>query len=245
MDSNTNTNAHASPRYGWHAVPRNPKVLLDNKTHVNTPSPLSVSSLPYPNTSLIGAAMAHVKPQLRPETYSHSLRVYYYGMSLLQTQFPSWLSEGWIDAETWLLTCLFHDIGTTAGNLSGTNLSFDFWGGIHALATLRNLGAPTAQAESVCEAVLRHQDPGETGTISCLGMLIQLATEFDNMGHYCDMVHEGTVEAVVHEWPRMGWSGCFANTIREEIALKPWAHSTAIDGFAEMVQGNKVMKKYD
>ncbi|KAK8170693.1 hypothetical protein BC567DRAFT_243530 [Phyllosticta citribraziliensis] len=220
MASNTNTNANGSPRFGWHAVPRNPKVLLDNKRHVNTPSPLSVSSLPYPNTPLIGAAIAHVKPQLRPETYSHSLR-------------------------TWLLTCLFHDIGTTAGNLSGTNLSFDFWGGIHALATLRDLGAPTAQAESVCEAVLRHQDPGETGTISCLGMLIQLATEFDNMGHYCDMVHEGTVEAVVHEWPRMGWSGCFAKTIREEIALKPWAHSTAIDGFAEMVEGNEVMKKYD
>ncbi|KAK7611154.1 hypothetical protein IWX49DRAFT_634696 [Phyllosticta citricarpa] len=214
-----------SPQYGWHAVPRNPKVLLDNKTQVNTPLPLSVSSLPYPDTALVGAALAHVKPQLQAEAFSHCLRVYYFGMSLLQTQFPSWLSDGWIDAETWLLTCLFHDIGTTAENLRGTNLSFDFWGGIHALATVRDLGAPTAQAESVCEAVLRHQDPGETGTINCLGML--------------------TVEAVVREWPRKGWSGCFATTIREEIVLKPWAHSTAIDGFVEMVESNEITKNYD
>lgn len=59
-----------------------------------------------------------------------------------------------------------------------THLSFEFQGGMTALHQLQDLGAPTAQAESVCEAIIRHQDPGSTGTISAMGCLVQLATEF-------------------------------------------------------------------
>lgn len=59
-----------------------------------------------------------------------------------------------------------------------THLSFEFQGGFTALAQLQALGAPRAQAESVCEAIIRHQDPGETGMLSRMGLLVQLATEF-------------------------------------------------------------------
>ena len=56
-------------------------------------------------------------------------------------------------------------------------MSFDFQGGFIALNKLQELGAPKIQAESVAEAIIRHQDPGETGTISAMGQLIQVATE--------------------------------------------------------------------
>lgn len=56
---------------------------------------------------------------------------------------------------------------------------------------------------------------------------------------------KGVIEQAVREYPRNGWSGCFARTIREEIAQKPWCHSTAIPGFAEAVEGNKLMEPYD
>ena len=56
-------------------------------------------------------------------------------------------------------------------------MSFDFQGGFIALAKLQELGAAKIQAESVAEAIIRHQDPGETGTISAMGQLIQVATE--------------------------------------------------------------------
>jgi len=101
------------------------------------------------------------------------------------------------------------------------------------------------QAESVAEAIIRHQDPGPSGTITSLGFLIQIATEFDNMGHYKELVHPDTIRAVVEKHPREGWSGCFSGTIREEIGLKPWAHSTAIEGFADMVKGNEVMEAWE
>ena len=36
--------------------------------------------------------------------------------------------------------------------------------------------APIAQAESVAEAIIRHQDIGQDGKITTIGLLIQLAT---------------------------------------------------------------------
>lgn len=95
---------------------------------------------------------------------------------MLSQHFPTWLSDPFL--ETWALTCLFHDIATTPAMRESTHLSFEFQGGFTALQQLLALGAPQAQAESVCEAVIRHQDPGETGTISRMGLLVQVATEF-------------------------------------------------------------------
>ena len=57
-------------------------------------------------------------------------------------------------------------------------MSFEFYGGILALNVLKEHECPTGQAESVAEAIIRHQDPVETGTIHTLGLLVQLATQF-------------------------------------------------------------------
>lgn len=84
-----------------------------------------------------------------------------------------------VSDETYLLTCLLHDIGTTDKNLSATLMSFEFYGGYLALELLKKeLDVPVEQAESVTEAIIRHQDLGESGKISSVGLLIQLATVF-------------------------------------------------------------------
>ena len=58
-------------------------------------------------------------------------------------------------------------------------MSFEFYGGYLALDLLKkDLRAPIEQAESVAEAIIRHQDLGASGKISSLGLLIQLATVF-------------------------------------------------------------------
>ena len=90
-------------------------------------------------------------------------------------QFPSW---NFTD-ETYLLACLLHDIGTTNKNIVATSMSFEFYGGLIALDLLsKDLKAPKEQAESVAEAIFRHQDIGNSGTITTVGLLIQLATIF-------------------------------------------------------------------
>ncbi|EKG18575.1 hypothetical protein MPH_04173 [Macrophomina phaseolina MS6] len=235
----------ADKPYGWRAVPRNPAVVLQGKSKLTDPIPLTLEDMPFPDTDLVRQSLARVQKQLPIETLNHSLRVYYYGLAIMKTQFPRWLSDGWISPETWLLVCIFHDIGTVPENLSGTHMSFDFWGGIEALQTLLGFGAPKSQAESVAEAIIRHQDPGEIGTISCVGFLVQTATFLDNAGHFQELIHPDTIKNVVEKCPRLGWSECFTNTIRKEIDLKPWAHSTAIGKFAEMVGNNALIKEYE
>jgi len=77
--------------------------------------------------------------------------------------------------------------------------------------------------------------------------LVQLATIFDNVGGNPELVATETIENVVAAYPRKGWSGCFAATIRREIDLKPWAHTTHLGegDFAEGVEGNALMARWD
>lgn len=111
----------------------------------------------------------------------------------------------------------------------------------------RQYGASKSQAEAVTEAIIRHQDLGSTGKITFLGQLIQLATIYDNMGGNPGLIHRETLESVVQAFPRKGWSSCFADTIREENGLKPWAHTTALgeDDFPTGVLNNQLMKEFD
>jgi cyanamide hydratase len=124
-------------------------------------------------------------------------------------------------------------------------MSFEFYGGLLALDLLKSSGAPLPQAENVAETIIRHQDLGETGTVTQLCQVILLATVFDNVGLNPELITTETIQQVVQLYPRNGWTKCFADTVGEECALKPWAHTTAIDGFAEKIMGNTLMAPYD
>jgi len=125
-------------------------------------------------------------------------------------------------------------------------MSFEFYGGYLAMDQLKQFNSPAGQAESVAEAIIRHQDPVETGTITTVGLLIQLATQFDNMGYRAGYVHEDTIKDVVKNYPRRNWSGCFSKKIREEVEVKPWCHTTAsTEKFPHDVEHNELMSPYD
>lgn len=124
-------------------------------------------------------------------------------------------------------------------------MSFEFYGALISLDLLKSLSAPIEQAENVAETIIRHQDLGETGTLTKIGGLIQLATLFDNAGANPQLIHKSTIESVVEAYPRKNWTACFAKVIREEIGSKPWSHSTHIRKFAQIVEANKLMEPYD
>ncbi|KAI9808326.1 MAG: hypothetical protein M1825_004783 [Sarcosagium campestre] len=228
--------------HGWTAVVRDSKILLAPLQDKSTPLPLS--SLPFPTSALVSRVDAYAKEKLPPGTYNHSMRVYHYGSAIRQQYFPEWkLSD-----ETYALACLLHDIGTTSSNIRSSLMSFEFSGAIVALDLLqKELNAPKVQAEAVAECIIRHQDIGEKGKITTLGQLIQLATIFDNVGLNEHLVHPDTIKAVTDQFPRNKWSSCFAATLKEEITLKPWAHTTALgeDDFPNGVLNNKLMQPYD
>ncbi|KAL8723581.1 MAG: hypothetical protein Q9181_007251 [Wetmoreana brouardii] len=223
--------------YGWEAKPRDPTVLLSGEKKIKDPEPQTVASTKLPDTPLARSVLQYAEKELSPETFNHS--------KAIQTQqFPDWRFTD----ETYLLACLLHDIGTTDKNISATQMSFEFYGGLIALDLLsKGLHAPIEQAESVAEAVMRHQDIGDTGKITTIGLLLQLATIFDNIGGHKELVHKDTIENVTRHYPRNRWSSCFAATLRKEIGLKPWAHTTALgeEDFPNGVLNNELMAPYD
>ncbi|KAH8150955.1 uncharacterized protein LAJ45_05138 [Morchella importuna] len=228
-------------KHGFTAVPRDFNVVLKGQKYLHEPTPLMVSDIHIPDTPLAKRVLEYAKAELREETLNHSMRVYYYGRVIQQQQFPDWD----LSAETYFLTCLLHDIGTTEKNMSGTKMSFEFYGGFLAHGLLVKDDVTTAEA--VTEAIIRHQDLGTVGTITTLGLLIQLATVFDNMGINPELVHRGTIDDVVAAYPRLRWSSCFSATIREENRQKPWAHTTALgeDDFPDGVLNNQLMERYE
>lgn len=226
---------------GWTAVPRSLSKLINDRPDPHSPSPIKVSDIELPDSPLVRAALDYAEANLPKPTLSHSMRVFFFGRIVTTQHFPTWTYS----AETFLLACLLHDIGTTDLAMNSTHLSFEFWGGMTAYDLLIKNGASKAQAESVCETIIRHQDVGETGNVSELTAAIHFATLLDNAGGNAELVHEESIKSVVAKYPREKWTGCFAGVVRRETARKPWSHTTKIEGFAEMVEGNKVMEPYD
>jgi cyanamide hydratase len=204
--------------------------------------------------------MGYAHSKLSADTFAHSMRVYHYGLAIAGQCFPDWnITPGSKLEETWFLTALLHDIGTADGFLDGTKLSFEFWGGMHAHRILlqpeltsaegtsadADSVAPVEQAESVMEAILRHQDIQDKGMVTTMTQLIQLATILDNVGGNAEMVDKVTIEEVVNEWPRKGWSGCFKAVVEREKVAKPWTMVSRIEGFEDMIMNNQTMKEWE
>ena len=126
-------------------------------------------------------AYALSQKELNLQTYNHSRRVFVYGQAIARTHFPNWR----FDPDTYYLSCLLHDIGTAERFLSTTKMSFEFKGAIVARDFIREHEGVEDQADSVCEAIVRHQDIFVTGgNITMVGQLLQLATILDNVGKY-------------------------------------------------------------
>ncbi|KAJ5623839.1 hypothetical protein N7510_000148 [Penicillium lagena] len=238
--------------YGFTPVAVSAPVLLSSAVPPSAAPFIPVSDTPIPDTALSRRINDYAQSHLPLPTYNHSLRVYHYGLAIKKYLFPSWEFTD----ETYFLACLLHDIGSTEENLTKTKLSFEFYGGLLALNILQessdssapDAAAPRDQAESVAEAIIRHQDFRDTGKITAIGQLLQLATVFglDNTGGHAESVHSSTIENVCQHLPRQNWSRCFAATIRRETELKPWSHTTVLGEQAPLrVLGNKLMAPYE
>ncbi|KAB5577497.1 hypothetical protein GE09DRAFT_1168455 [Coniochaeta sp. 2T2.1] len=231
--------------HGWTAVPVDCNAILNGKPYINKPTPLLVKDINLPlDDPIVAHVHAYAKEKFSLQTFNHSMRVYYFSMAILRQQFPDYP----LSPSTLAITSLLHDIGTTPTHLRATQLSFEFYGGILALNLLQSdpLNAPQSQAEAVAEAIIRHQDIGTVGNITFLGQIIQLATLYDNIGGNPEIVHKETRDDVNREFPRGGWAECFVGVIREELGLKPWAHTTHLGKkeFEEGVLGNELMRGY-
>ena len=245
--------------YGLTSLPANATLTPPS---TSSPSPVPISALPLPTTPLSRRINAYALHTLSPSTYRHSLRVFSYGCAIARQCFPQWEMEvGSTLEETWFCCAMLHDIGTTERNIGGTRLSYEFWAGVESLKILQNADAsgqsdasvdapvgkdgegegvaPTEQAESIAEAIFRHQDVQKAGSITLLTRLIHMGTLMDNIGDGVEMVHRETIENVNGAYARKGWSGCFRGTVEREKGEKPYAMVSRIEGFEGLIEGNK------
>jgi len=242
--------------YGFTAVPRDPDVLFKGHPTASGPNPkqdpFTVKDIPLPDSAIVKEVREFVRKELNEQTFNHSHRVYIYGTALVKTHFPEWS----YDDETYFLACLLHDIGTAEKFLSTTKMSFEFKGAIVARDLILSLKGHEDQADSVCDAIIRHQDIFvKGGNITMVGQILQLATILDNVGIRANLIHPKLIETTCAAFPRMGWSEVFAKTILKEENLKPWCHTTTFEvtnwqrgmssQFATDVRNNQVMAKYD
>ena len=218
----------------------------------SSPQPLTPAQLPIPSTPLANRINSYAKAKLPTQTYTHSLRVYTYGRAIAHECFPDWnIQDNSKLDETWFITAILHDIGTTPEHISSTKLSYEFWAGYHALEILQDVSATAPhggdevggvasreQAESIAEAIIRHQDVQDKGRISLLTRLIHMGTLLDNVGAGAEMVHHDTIRAVNETYDRKGWSGCFKDTVVQEKSIKPWAMVSRIEGFEDAIEAN-------
>jgi len=245
--------------YGFTAVPRNPDVLFKDVPTAHGDNPkqdtgeLDLNDLPFiKGSALVNDVREFVKKELDERTFNHSNRVYIYGTTLVKTHFPNWS----YDRKTFYIACLLHDIGTADRYLATTKMSFEFKGGIVARDLILSKGGVEDQADSVCDAIIRHQDIFVTGgNITMIGQILQLATILDNVGLRANLVHPNLIKNTCAKFPRNGWSNFFGSTIEKELSLKPWCHTTTFEvpnwkegipsQFATDVLGNTVMQPYD
>lgn len=64
---------------------------------------------------------------------------------------------------------------------------------------------------------------------------------------HSQLVHPDTVRDINLQFPRLHWSGCFADTVRQEMRLKPWAHTTTLgkDDFPAKILDNPYAAEYE
>ncbi|THH19173.1 hypothetical protein EW146_g1952 [Bondarzewia mesenterica] len=247
---------HNTVFYGFSAVPRDPEVLFKDHPTATGPNPKQVlfiaDDFPLPDSKVVQEVKAFVQKELDEQTYSHSHRVYFYGTALVKTHFPTWS----YDSETYYLACLLHDIGTAERFLASTKMSFEFKGAIVARDLILSVGGVEDQADSVCDAIVRHQDIFvKGGNITMIGQMLQLATLLDNVGIRANLIHPKLIETTTSAFPRKGWSEHFGRVIDKELSLKPWCHSSTFEvpnwkpgqpsQSATDVRGNEVMRPFD
>jgi cyanamide hydratase len=216
--------------YGFNPLPASADALKPTR------EPVAQPAADVPDTPLAKRIRGYAESKLSPDTFRHSMRVYCYGVAISKV-FPEWNVQGPL-LETYFCTAMLHDLGTTDENMAASKLSYEFYAGYMALDLLKD--QPRDQAESVAEAIIRHQDVQDKGLVSLMTQMIQLGTLLDNIGAEAPFkcVTQETIDAVNKAYPRDGWSGCFKATVEKEKSLKPYAMVSRIEGFEDLIMGN-------
>jgi len=209
------------------------------------PKPISLASLPLPQSPLNEKATAYAKSWLDSDVFLHSMRSYYFGTAIATANFAHW---NW-DPQVFYLASVLHDLGLSSVAMEQTPLSFEFHGGLLARDFLLREGAPARVSDSVAEAIIRHTDNiWETFGHSPENALLIFGTHLDVYGAFNPLIHADTVQEVVNGFPRNNFCNVFADLFLQEVKIKRFCKAVERvqdSGFISKVRNNAVFAKYD
>lgn len=71
--------------HGWTPVPVDAEAIFKGRPYLNRPIPILAKDIHFPSDDVIVAKVqAYAKEHLPPQTYNHSMRVFYWGISLFR-----------------------------------------------------------------------------------------------------------------------------------------------------------------
>lgn len=218
--------------YGFSKIERDTKKAIPNPK-----APTAQAPQPLPDTTFGKFIHNYSQDKLPQPVLNHSLRVYQYSLAIIKDHFPNWDLRD----DVLFAACLLHDIGTTEHNMNSTKMSFEFYGGLLSRELVLEKTGDKDFAEAVSEAIIRHQDLGDSGFITTLGLILQISTILDNVGFNTNLIHPDTLDKVNKTYSRDGWLNCFAAAIDKENSMKPWGHTSAlgVDDFRDGVLSNQ------
>ena len=80
MSSSATNNQIAE--HGWTAVPLDANAIFNGKPYLHKPTPVLVADIPFPSDDpVVAKVQAYARETLPPQTYNHSMRVFYWGTS--------------------------------------------------------------------------------------------------------------------------------------------------------------------
>ena len=66
---------------GWTSMPANAGAIFGDRPFINKPDELSLSGIKFPSDDpVVSKTSKYAKEVLHPETFNHSMRVFFYGM---------------------------------------------------------------------------------------------------------------------------------------------------------------------
>jgi cyanamide hydratase len=67
---------------GWTSTPADAGVIFGDRPFIHEPGPLSIKKIEFPyHDPVVAKTLDYAKSVLHPETFNHSMRVYYFGKS--------------------------------------------------------------------------------------------------------------------------------------------------------------------
>ncbi|NMO55584.1 HD domain-containing protein [Actinoplanes sp. TBRC 11911] len=146
--------------------------------------------------------------------YHHSVRSYLFGAAWAE-------AAGFeFDRELFFVSAMLHDLALTAPFDSHT-LAFEEAGGHLARVFTAGLGWPARRRDRVAELIVLHMRDDVSPQVDVESRMLQVGTSADVSGTGVESFDPAFREALVRDYPRLGFADAFVRLFQDQAVRKP------------------------